>query len=84
MSTIRLPVSYQEALKGAKPITVEQTKIIDGTVQKIPIVIPPLNTNIAFSSQDVLKSFRQPRLNLYNNDFNTQRQSNYKTGNDAW
>jgi len=84
MTTIHLPISYEEALKGAKPITIEQTTEELGVQKKIPVIIPPLNTNIAFTMGEVMKFYRPPKTNIYNNGFNIPRQSKYKNGHTAW
>lgn len=84
MSTISLPVSYEEALKGARPITIEQTMEEAGIKKKIPIIIPPLNTNIAFTMPQITKYMKAPKYNLYNNQFSTPAQTRYKNGGNPW
>ena len=75
MSVINLPIAYEEALKGAKAITIEQT-IPDekGFLKKYPVIIPPLNTNIAFEKSQLFKPYLIPVRNIYNNQFTLPRQ----------
>ncbi len=78
MATIYLPISYEEALKGSRPVTVDQPISINGIIKNIPIIIPPLNTNIAFTDKSLMKYYKTPKYNIYNNDFNTPKQIKYK------
>ena len=83
-TTIYLPVSYQDALKGAKAITVEQIKHVGGITERLPVIIPPLNTNIAFTEAEAMKYYQQPCTNIYNNNFDTPRQVKYRLGSNSW
>ena len=78
MTSIYLPIAYEDALKGAKPITVDQPISMNGIIKHIPIIIPPLNTNIAFTDKNLFKYYKSPKKNIYNNDFNTPRQIKYQ------
>lgn len=74
---IVLPIAYEEALKGAKAITIEQTIEENGFRKKIPLIIPPLNTNIAFDRSQILKPYIIPMTNVFDNQYNLPFQKKY-------
>lgn len=62
-STIKLDVNYANALRASKPTVIQNTQVGKFGAQKIPVVIPPLNTNIQFSS--ALPQFKLPPKSMY-------------------
>ena len=48
MSEIKLTTNYQAALRASQPIIIQKTQVGKFGAQQIPIIIPPLNTNITF------------------------------------
>lgn len=47
--TIRLNQNYQSALKSSRPTLIKTTQIGKYGAQEVPVIIPPLNTNITFA-----------------------------------
>jgi len=63
MATIKLDTNYQSALRASRPIVLHKMEVGKFGAQRVPVVIPPLNTNIAFAGS--LPQFKMPPKSIY-------------------
>lgn len=63
MATIKLDTDYQQALRASRPIVTQKTQVGKFGAQRVPVIIPPLNTNIAFAGS--LPMFKMPPASMY-------------------
>jgi len=62
-SVIKLDKNYQESLTASRPSIINKTQIGKFGARQIPVVIPPLNTNITFFG--ALPHFKLPAKSQY-------------------